>query len=222
MTCRVARARDTGGGLLVVRRWWLATACALLLLVVGGCSGGAQGDDLPQVKGYVSVPGAPLGPASEALTQVDGSRWTFSSPTPGRLTLLYFGYTSCPDVCPTTMADLASALTRLPTAVRDKVWVQFVSTDPHRDTPRQIGAWLDGFDPTFHGARGPIATVIRAARVYGVGIEAPKVTRHDYQVTHGAQLFVLDQHGAAVGYFEQLAGSRTYAQLLPTLVQRYA
>lgn len=171
---------------------------------------------------YVAIPDQPLAAPAGQVTQVDGSTWTYRSPAAGRLTLLYFGYTSCPDVCPTTLADLVTALDRLPADLQDKVDVQFVSTDPHRDTAKQIRRWLGGFGPGLHGGRAPIDDVIAAARAYGISIAAPKVTAADYQVTHGGQLMVLQPGGDAVGYFRELAGASAYAAKLPSLITKYA
>jgi protein SCO1/2 len=70
------------------------------------------------------------------------------------ITLLFFGYTHCPDLCPTTMADLALAQDMLAPEVRDRVQVVFVTEDPARDTPEALREWLDRFDPTFTGLIG--------------------------------------------------------------------
>ena len=104
----------------------------------------------------------------------------------------------------------------------DKVWVQFVSTDPHRDTAARLRQWIRAYSPTFHAGRAPIAQVIAAARAYGVYIERPKVTKHDYEVTHGALMLVLNDSGGEVGYFTELAAPQAYADALPTLVKDYA
>ena len=70
------------------------------------------------------------------------------------VTLLFFGYTHCPDLCPTTMADLALARDMLPPEIRDRVQVVFVTEDPARDTPAALREWLDRFDPEFTGLIG--------------------------------------------------------------------
>lgn len=200
----------------------IASVLALVLIGIGalaGCGGGTS--TAAGLDGFVTVPGEPMGPAHEVLTQTDGTAWRFDATPPGKLTLLYFGYTSCPDVCPTTMADLAVAMRALPPEVRDRFEVQFVSTDPARDSADQIESWLSAFDPTFRGARAPIETVIEAARAYGIGINLPKKVDGDYQVTHGAQLLVLTPGGAAVGYFRELAGRSAYQEGLPALVEKY-
>jgi len=83
---------------------------------------------------------------SFTLTGTDGQPWDFTTATKGRPTLLFFGYTHCPDVCPTTMADIAVALRSVTPALAKQVQVVFVTTDPARDTPAAIGEWLHRFD----------------------------------------------------------------------------
>lgn len=86
----------------------------------------------------------------------DIERQTFSlAERPGdEVTVLFFGYTHCPDVCPTTMADLAAAYGALPPEVSDRVTIAFVTEDPTRDTPAAMRRWLDQFDPSFVGLVG--------------------------------------------------------------------
>ncbi len=88
------------------------------------------------------------------LTDTEGRTFSFRDRRAGEVTVVFFGYTHCPDVCPTTMADLAAARRQLPEAVRHKVVVAFVTEDPKRDTPAVLRDWLDGFDPDFVGLRG--------------------------------------------------------------------
>ncbi len=199
----------------------LAIALAAALAACGG-STPSQDDALARISSFQSVAASALGPAAGRVSQFDGTSWSFAHPADGKVTLLYFGYTSCPDVCPMTMSDLAGALHRLPASVRDRVWVQFVSTDPERDTARQLKWWLGTFYPGFHGGRMPIAGVIAAARSYGIAIEKPRVTKGDYTVAHGTQVVVLDQRGSAVGFFAELAGSTAYRDAIPALVEKYA
>jgi protein SCO1/2 len=91
-----------------------------------------------------------------ALVLPDTSSRTFDlrSRPRNELTVLFFGYTNCPDVCPTTMADLAAATRALPGAVRARTTVVFVTEDPKRDTPTVVRAWLDRFDRHFTGLIG--------------------------------------------------------------------
>lgn len=201
----------------------VAAMVAVALAALTGCGGSDDSlSALSGIKGYVEIPEEPLGPPPGSVTEADGSSWSYDGVPAGSITLLYFGYTSCPDVCPTTMADLASALRKVDESVLSKVDVQFVSTDPDRDTPAQITRWLSGFDPTFLGGRADINEVIDAAKVYGIGIEPPQVSDDDYQVTHGAQLLVLAPGGGMVGYFQELSGADAYTEAIPMLVDKYA
>jgi protein SCO1/2 len=97
------------------------------------------------------------------LTDTTGKAYDFATRTHGLPTLLYFGYTHCPDVCPTTMAGIAAALRGTPEPLRSQVRVVFVTTDPARDTGKVLAAWLRNFDPDlprkFVGLTGTAAQV---------------------------------------------------------------
>jgi protein SCO1/2 len=122
------------------------------LVALAGCSSGA-GKSKPSdlnaqphagpYQGFGLVP--PLPRPSFTLTDTSGKRFSFSQ-TAGHATLLYFGYTHCPDVCPTTMADIAQAVAAQPATVRSKTDVVFVTTDVKRDNRHVIAAWLRHFD----------------------------------------------------------------------------
>ena len=106
------------------------------------------------------------------LTDTSGASYDFKSATAGKPTLLFFGYTNCPDVCPTTMADIAVALRGLDASLVKQLQVVFVTTDPTRDTPAVLGEWLGRFDadlPTrFIGLTGDQATIDQAQLSTGV------------------------------------------------------
>lgn len=135
------------------------------------------------------------------LTGTDGQPYDLYKNTKGRVTLLYFGYTNCPDVCPTTAADMAVAVRSLPEDKRDDVTVLFVSTDPERDTPQRMGEWLAAFDPSFVGLTGDIGQIKELAAGYGIPIEPPR-QEPDGSITvdHGAQVIVFgaDDQGGLV------------------------
>jgi protein SCO1/2 len=121
----------------------------------------------------------------------------------GRLMLLYFGYTHCPDVCPTTMASLASALQRLPSAEQAQVQVVFVTSDPMRDTPSVLKAWLANFDAElarpFIGLTASAEQIDAAAKTLHILI-APPVKHKNGTVTvdHGAQTIAFKGRHAEV------------------------
>lgn len=123
------------------------------------------------------------------LTGSDGQPYDLKQRTAGRALLLFFGYTNCPDVCPTTLGDVAVALQKQPQEVRDKIDVVFVTTDPDRDTPEQLNKWLKAFGDRFIGMSGDLTQVKQAAKTLGVSVEDPNV-HHDGTVTssHGTQV----------------------------------
>jgi protein SCO1 len=142
--------------------------------------------------------GRPFAKPTFTLTDSAGRPFDFGQRTDGRLTLLYFGYTHCPDVCPTTMADLASAIRELPAAERAKITVVFVSTDPTRDTPAVLRAWLGQFDPAFVGLTGSFGTIQKAAAALSIPIMAPvKEADGNYTITHGAEVLAFNTDNKA-------------------------
>ncbi|MBE3203795.1 MULTISPECIES: SCO family protein [Parafrankia] len=131
---------------------------------------------------------------SFTLTDTSGAPFVFTTATAGRPVLLFFGFTNCPDVCPTTMADIAAARTLVPTRIADAVRTVFVTTDPARDTPAVLRRWLDQFDSTFIGLTGDLAEIDAAQRAVGIPLAirpslAPSAApTADYSVAHAAQV----------------------------------
>jgi len=116
----------------------------------------------------------------------------------GRPTLLFFGYTFCPDVCPTTLLEASSWMQTLgPEA--DRLQVVFVTVDPERDTPEKLSTYLSSFDPRFIGLSGPrveIDKAIKAWRVYARKVDGKN---GDYTMDHTAAVYLLDPQGRFVG-----------------------
>lgn len=132
------------------------------------------------------------------LTDTSGQPFSLANSTDKRLTLVFFGYTHCPDECPTTMATLASAMLQLDSADRANVQVVFVTTDPARDTGPVLRHWLDRFDPDFAGVTGPLATIKKVADQVGVPIEkGRRLPSGGYAVTHGTQVLAVDGKNVA-------------------------
>jgi protein SCO1/2 len=115
----------------------------------------------------------------------------------GKIALVYFGYTNCPDVCPTTLANLAEALRRLGPKAKT-VRVLFVSVDPDRDTAAILKAYVNAFSPEMDGLRGTKNAIAALARRYRVAYSVKKPTKtHAYEVNHSAAVFVFDRDGRA-------------------------
>lgn len=137
----------------------------------------------------------PAQPAPEiALTRADGQDFRLSDQK-GKVVYLFFGYTSCPDVCPTTLAEMR----QVREAVGDKadqVEVVFVTVDPDRDTPEKVQKYASVFNPNFIGLSGSMDELQQIWDAYGVyrKIEA-STDPNDYPVTHSSRLYLVDQGG---------------------------
>jgi len=138
----------------------------------------------------------PYPPASDfALTRGDGSNFQLSSMR-GNLVLLFFGYTSCPDVCPTTLAELNQALEKIGEDQAGRVRVIFVTVDPDRDTPERIQAYVDHFNPDFIGLSGTETDLAKVWNDYGVFREiVDGQSASGYIVDHTARVTMIDGDG---------------------------
>lgn len=170
----------------------LAVAAALTLTACG--SGGEEAATgkpatVEKQKKGGAVLDAPFEKPDLKLTDTKGEEYDLAEKTKGQPTLLYFGYTNCPDICPLTMSNIAVAKSKLPKEQREKLRVVFVTSDPKRDTPKELGTWLRGQDPSFVGLTGDFETIQAGARSVGVSIEPSyKKKNGDIVSTHGAQL----------------------------------
>ncbi|MGP9019732.1 SCO family protein [Streptomyces sp. BR1] len=153
------------------------------------------------------------------LTDTQGKKFDFRERTKGKPTLIYFGYTNCPDVCPLTMSNIAIAKKRLPKADQDKLQVVFVTTDPERDTPDSLGKWLKAQDPSFIGLTGDFPTIQAGARSIGIGIDP--ATKKDGKVVsmHGAQVIAFSPK-TDQGYvlYGDTATAEDYTKDLPKII----
>lgn len=140
--------------------------------------------------------GEPYPAAPEiVLTRSGGSSFRLSEMR-GDVVLLFFGYTSCPDVCPTTMAELKLALAELREADVAHVKVLFVTVDPERDTPERVQEYVDHFNKTFIGLSGTQAELEKIWQAYGVYREVmPGTSASGYTVDHTARVTVIDAQG---------------------------
>jgi protein SCO1/2 len=222
------KKRIAGAALLAVLAVSVLTACGSgsharssrpVVLGTGAPSSGVYDGD------HLSTPIA-LSPADQSAVfrTSAGTSTTLGALQHGKLMLLYFGYTSCPDVCPTTMSDLGRALKQVPVQSRFHTQVVFVTSDPARDTPAVLKTWLGNFDVglpvPFVGLTAPIARIDSIGRSLGVAL-APPVTNPDGSITvqHGAQtLAFLD--GKADLLWSADTSASDYAHDIVTLLDR--
>ena len=135
---------------------------------------------------------------SFTLEDMDGRPFDFRKETDGYATFLFFGYTSCPDVCPVHMASLAAVRRELPSELQRSMKVVFVTTDPERDTPERIRSWLASFDPDFVGLTGSKAVVDSIQLSMGLppSIYQPPDESGFYIVGHASQVLAFSPDGS--------------------------
>ena len=127
----------------------------------------------------------PLSKPRFVLTDTSGAPFDFWKRTQGSVTLLFFGYTNCPDECPMHMANIGVALKKVPPDIADRVKLVFVTTDPGRDTPVQLRRWLDNFDRHFVGLTGTVAALEAVQKAAGVPLAQKTEPRNgNYSVAH--------------------------------------
>jgi protein SCO1/2 len=172
------------------RRIVLAVPALALALAAGGCDPAGSGK--PPFHG-TDVTGMQAGGALR-LDDSQGKPRTLADYR-GKVVAVTFGYTDCPDVCPTTLHDWAEAMKKLgPEAAR--VQFLFVSVDPARDTPARLREYVQAFDPSFVGLRGDAGATEAAAKDFHVYVEnQPGRTADTYTVNHSSQVFVFDPAG---------------------------
>ena len=163
----------------------IASVLALAAMLLAGC-----GDKTYEFKGGSLLPLATT--PDFQLTDQYGEPWTMSEQT-GKVVLLYFGYTTCPDACPTTLSDWIE-VKRLLGDKADQVEFVMVTVDPERDTVEKLKQYLDFFDPEFSGLTGDPATITAINRDYGIMAvreEFPD-SKTGYLMNHTTSFWVVD------------------------------
>lgn len=131
------------------------------------------------------------------LTDARGQSVT-ADQTSGKIRLLYFGYTSCPDVCPTTLADLRQAVRALPETTRDDIVTLFVSVDPERDSPERLASYVRFFGDHVIGMTGSLTELRDLTRRYRTTFGYDEPDEHgNYDVSHSSAVYVFDRSGEA-------------------------
>ncbi len=190
---------------------------ALAILMVLGC--GADRTPTPDEMRGTQYSEPRMKP-DFTLNDTASEPFDFRTETEGFVTLLFFGYTYCPDVCPIHMANIGAVLATLPPGIANQVKVVMVSTDPNRDTPERLRGWLDNFDPTFVGLRGTLEEVNEIQRQLGLPAAVLYGEGDDYAVGHSARVLAFTQDNYA--HFSYPFGTRQtdWAHDLPRLVNQ--
>jgi protein SCO1/2 len=162
------------------RLFWSIIICS----AVAGCDSRAQFRS-------TDITGAPYGQRLELVDHTGKARRL--EDFRGKAVVLFFGFTHCPDVCPTTLADIAQAIRSLG-ADAERVQVLMVSVDPARDTPESLAKYVTAFDPRFLGLRGDLEATKKVASEFKIYFEQRK-QGESYTVDHSAQSYVIDPQG---------------------------
>lgn len=169
-------------------------ALPVLLVLTGVLTGcGAAGTGHKPASVMTGQEHTPYRLSDTALTDTDGEPYSLATDADRPLTLVFYGYTQCPDECPLVMSSLTAGLTRLDDADRKKVDVVFVTTDPARDSPKVLEKYLDRYDEDFIGLTGnlkDIVTLAESMRLY--------IGEADRLPSGGYDLGVHDTHVSAV------------------------
>ena len=179
----------------------------LLVAALAGVALWHQSRQQPIAPGTVISTGTTMVGGDFTLTDQNGVRRS-STDFRGRYMLVYFGFTSCPDVCPTTLAVMSDALDGIG-PLKDKVVPVFITIDPERDTVGLIKTYVEGFGPQFVGFTGTveeIEAVKKQFRVYGVKkpLDEEKGLAGGYGMDHSSVMYLMGPDGKIVTYYDDL------------------
>ena len=210
-----------------MRRHTLLLALAVLLLagctrVEGGTSNAivVGGDD----DGYHGVLlTRPYDVPTTKLEDTDGAGYSLGRSPEKPLTLVFFGYTHCPDICQIVMSTIASALNRLDAAEREQVDVVFVTTDPARDTGPVLRDYLDQFDPAYVGLTSDLDTIIAVGEPLGVSIaRGERLPSGGYEVDHATPIVGIGPAGSAPLVWQEPSSAQLAEDLRSYLAEESA
>ncbi|KAF0861928.1 SCO family protein [Pseudomonas sp. LD120] len=198
---------------------------ALVALVLGltvnkVLSGKGQGDPTALIDaGIILLPQSRTLPAVKMLDE-DGQPVMIDE-LKGKWSLLFFGYTFCPDICPTTLAQLRQIKSELPKEAVDKLQIILVSVDPGRDTPAQLKQYLGYFDKDFQGLTGAsIEDLQKLANAVSIPFIPADTSKPNYTVDHSGNLAVIGPDGRQRGFIRAPLNNQKLVAQLPVMLQR--
>jgi len=199
------------------RRLSLLFLAAAALFAFGAACSDKKDDPAPEYWG-VQISPPPEKPGG-VFTGTDGKPFDLQKETEGYITLLYIGYTHCPDICPTHMYELSRALRDIDPAVKAKLKVVFATADPARDTPQALREWLDHFDPTFIGITGTEAQMFKLEDDLGMERSTQTPTSPgNYVVSHAAWMAAFTKDNVAHLVYPSGITQEDWKHDLPLLV----
>lgn len=192
---------------------------ALVALVLGltvnkVLNGNGQGDPVALLDaGIVLLPQSRELPDVQLL-DTDGAAFALDQ-LKGKWSLLFFGYTFCPDICPTTLAQLRDLKSKLPEAAQNNLQMVFVSIDPQRDTAEHLKQYLSFYNAGFIGVTGELASIQILANGVSIPFIPADTSKENYTVDHGANLVLLGPEGKQRGFIRAPLNNQKLLQQLP-------
>ncbi|MEX0427519.1 SCO family protein [Nocardioides sp. DS6] len=192
-------------------------ALALTLSACGSGAGAASGSTK-----LTGITHAPYSVAHVSLTDTDAKPYSLASDATKPLTLVFFGYTHCPDLCPLVMQSLSAAMQTLDEGDRKDVDVVFVTTDPGRDTQNVLRRYLDHYDPAFIGLTGKLHTIVKLGESMKIYVgSGQKLPSGGYDLTtHDTHVSAVVPGGKATVLWSMDTSPRQFADDIHTLLQK--
>ncbi|MDR0279357.1 MAG: SCO family protein [Paucimonas sp.] len=197
---------------------------ALVALILGltinkVLSGRSQGNPAELIDaGIILLPQSRSVPDLE-MTDADGQPVKVDQ-LKGKWSLVFFGYTFCPDICPTTLAQLRQVKSELPKEAVERMQVVLVSVDPNRDTPTQLKQYLGYFDKDFIGLTGSLEATQKLANALSIPFIPADTSKPGYTVDHSGNLAIIGPDGAQRGFIRAPFNNQKLVAQLPGLVKR--
>ncbi|WP_407314056.1 SCO family protein [Pseudomonas sp. nanlin1] len=201
---------------------FLVAGCLALIvgvLVNGLFEPDGQANDAALIEaGIILLPQARHVPALAMIDQ-DGQTVQVDQ-LKGQWSLLFFGFTFCPDICPTTLAQLRQIKSELPSDVAGRLRVILVSVDPDRDTPKQLKQYLAYFDASFEGLTAPLETLKTLSRGVSIPFVPADTSKPNYTVEHSGNLAIIGPDGLQRGFIRGPLNNQKMIAQLPELLRR--
>ncbi len=199
----------------------LSVVGVLIAIVIGVLSGSYLTENKDQSQaileaGIIILPKSRELPALQ-LTSTTGEQ-VLTQELTGKWSLVFFGYTFCPDICPTTLAELRQLKRLLPEEAQENLQVLMVSVDPNRDTPEQLKLYLQYFDPEFIGLTGVLPDIQTLSNALSIPFIPGDTSKPRYTVDHSGNLAIISPDGRQHGFIRAPLDVKKIAEQLPNVM----
>lgn len=199
----------------------LSVVGVLIAIVIGVLAGSylTENNDQSQAireAGIIILPKSRELPALQ-LTSTTGEQ-VLTQELTGKWSLVFFGYTFCPDICPTTLAELRQLKRLLPEEAQENLQVLMVSVDPNRDTPEQLKLYLQYFDPEFIGLTGVLPDIQTLSNALSIPFIPGDTSKPRYTVDHSGNLAIISPDGRQHGFIRAPLDVKKIAEQLPNVM----